>query len=130
VICQVRPKIRTYFFRSSYLKVSRSTVSRLLTYAREVGVVEVRVRETADHVSGLTADLVARYPQVRFQVLGVRQAATGGRINTTIAQYGAHAVAAMVEPGMTIGIAWGKHRQQRHRLPAAPGRFTTSAWSS
>jgi DNA-binding transcriptional regulator LsrR (DeoR family) len=92
---------------AAYLKVSRSTVSRLLAYAREAGVVEVRVHEAADHISGLTADLAARYPRVRFQVIGVPSTATGGRVNATVAQYGAHAVAAMVEPGMTIGVAWG-----------------------
>jgi DNA-binding transcriptional regulator LsrR (DeoR family) len=92
---------------ASYLKVSRSTVSRLLTYAREAGVVEVRVHETADHISGLAADLVTRYPRVRFQVIGAPAAASSGRINAAVAQYGAHALSAMVEPGMTIGVAWG-----------------------
>jgi deoxyribonucleoside regulator len=92
---------------ADYLKVSRSTVSRLLAYAREAGVVEVKVHESADHLYGLTADLAARYPRVRFQVIGVSPAASSGRINTTVAQYGAHAVAAMVQPGMTIGVAWG-----------------------
>jgi len=92
---------------ATYLKVSRSTVSRLLAYAREAGVVEVRVHETADHISGISADLAARYPRVRFQVIGVPPGATAGRVNTTVAQYAAHAVAGMVEAGMTIGVAWG-----------------------
>jgi deoxyribonucleoside regulator len=92
---------------AAYLQVSRSTVSRLLAYAREAGVVEVRVHETADHVSGTAAELAARYPRVRFQVIGVPPSASAGRINTTVAQYAAHTVAGMVEPGMTIGVAWG-----------------------
>jgi deoxyribonucleoside regulator len=92
---------------ATYLKVSRSTVSRLLSYARDAGVVEVRVHDAEDHVSGLTADLIARFPQARFQVIGVNPAATSGRVNTAMAQYGAHAVAAMVGPGMTVGVAWG-----------------------
>jgi len=92
---------------ATYLKVSRSTVSRLLAYARDTGVVEVRVHETADHISGLTADLAARYPRARFEVIGVPPTATAGRINATVAQYAAHAVSAMVQPGMTVGVAWG-----------------------
>lgn len=92
---------------AAYLKVSRSTVSRLLAYARESGVVEVRVHDTTDHVSSLTAELSSRYPRVRFEVLGVHAAASSGRINTSVAQYGAHAVASMMEPGMTVGVAWG-----------------------
>jgi DNA-binding transcriptional regulator LsrR (DeoR family) len=92
---------------AAYLQVSRSTVSRLLAYARETGVVEVRVHEAADETSGLTADLSARYPRVRFQVIGVHAAATSGRVNTAVAQFGAHTVAGMVKPGMTIGVAWG-----------------------
>lgn len=92
---------------ATYLKVSRSTVSRLLAYARDTGVVEIRVHETADRISGLTADLTARYPGTRFQVVGVPPTATAGRVNTTVAQYAAHAISAMVEPGMTVGVAWG-----------------------
>ena len=92
---------------AAYLKVSRSTVSRLLAYARESGVVEVRVHENADHVSGLAAELAGRYPRVRFEIVGVHAAATSGRVNTSVAQYGAHVVAGMVEPGMTVGVAWG-----------------------
>lgn len=92
---------------AAYLKVSRSTVSRLLAYARDAGIVEVRVHEVADQITGLSAELSARYPRVRFQVIGVPPNATGGRINTTVAQYGAHAVASMVESGMTVGVAWG-----------------------
>jgi DNA-binding transcriptional regulator LsrR (DeoR family) len=70
-------------------------------------VVEVRVHETADHVCRITTDLLARFPHVRFQVLGVHEAASSGRINTAMAQYAAQAVAAMVEPNTTIGVAWG-----------------------
>lgn len=92
---------------ATYLRVSRSTVSRLLSYARDTGIVEVRVHDAEDHVSGLTAGLAARFPRTRFHVLGVNPAATGGRVNTALAQYGAHAVAAMVEPGMTVGVACG-----------------------
>ncbi|MEU7906260.1 sugar-binding domain-containing protein [Actinoplanes sp. NPDC049118] len=92
---------------ADYLRVSRSTVSRLLTFAREAGVVEVRVHETADASTRLTADLTARHPHVRFQIIGVHPGASSGRINTAVARYAAHAIAAMVEPGMTIGIAWG-----------------------
>lgn len=92
---------------ADHLKVSRSTVSRLLAFARESGVVEVRLHETTDHISGLTADLLSRYPRVRFQVIGVHPAATSGRIKAAVAQYAAHVVAAMIEPGMTIGVAWG-----------------------
>ena len=92
---------------AAYLKVSRSTVSRLLAFARESGVVEVRVHENADHISSLTAELSGRYPRVRFEIIGVHAAATNGRINTSVAQYGAHVVAGMVEPGMTVGVAWG-----------------------
>ncbi|BFU44983.1 sugar-binding transcriptional regulator [Krasilnikovia sp. MM14-A1004] len=92
---------------ADYLRVSRSTVSRLLAFAREAGVVEVRVHETLDASTGLAADLVSRYPQVRFQVIGVQPGASSGRVNNAVARYAAHAIAAMVEPGMTIGIAWG-----------------------
>jgi len=92
---------------ATHLRVSRSTVSRLLSYARDTGIVEVRVHDAEGHVSGLTAELAARFPGTRFQVLGVHPAATGGRISTAMAQFGAHSVAAMVEPGMTVGVACG-----------------------
>ena len=85
---------------ADHLKVSRSTVSRLLAYARESGVVEVRLHETTDHVSSLTADLLARYPRVRFQVIGVHPAATGGRIKAAVAALVSVPAAAAVFTGL------------------------------
>ncbi len=90
-----------------YLGVSRSTVSRLLSYAREVGIVRVEVRTDHAHGGGARLGLQARYPEVTFHVVEVRASYAPARILDTVAQYAAHLIGERVEDGSTIGLAWG-----------------------
>lgn len=90
-----------------HLNVSRSTVSRLLTHARESGIVEITVRSDLDGVSRLKADLAARVPTADFHVVDVRDSLSGDRIASAVAKYAAHVVSEVVTPGSRVGLAWG-----------------------
>jgi deoxyribonucleoside regulator len=90
-----------------YLHVSRSTVSRLLSYARESGIVEIRIRSQRASSSALQAELAGTFPRVAFHVVEVQPSFTQARVLDAVLQYAAHAVTEMVQPGMTIGLAWG-----------------------
>jgi deoxyribonucleoside regulator len=90
-----------------YLGVSRSTVSRLLSHARETGIVRIEVRTDHAHGGGARLGLRARFPEVTFHVVEVRASYSPARILDTVAQYAAHIVGDLVEPGSTIGVAWG-----------------------
>lgn len=90
-----------------YLKVSRSTVSRLLSYAKESGIVEIRIRDEHGHASALDRDLKAIFPSVSFRIVEVRRSLTPARVVDAVAQYAAHTITELVEPHSTIGLAWG-----------------------
>lgn len=90
-----------------YLSVSRSTVSRLLAYARESGIVDIRIRSQRANASALQSDLEAVVPGVVFHVVEVQPSFTQARILDAVLKYAAHAVTDMVEPSMTVGLAWG-----------------------
>jgi deoxyribonucleoside regulator len=90
-----------------YLGVSRSTVSRLLAYGRDVGMVRVEVRTDHAHGGGARLGLQSRFPEVTFHVVEVRASYAPARIHDTVAQYAAHIIGERVERGSTIGLAWG-----------------------
>lgn len=90
-----------------YLGVSRSTVSRLLAYARDSGIVEIRVRAHRTNASALQAELHECFPRVAFHVVEVRASFATARVLEAVVQYAAHVVTDMIEPQMTVGLAWG-----------------------
>lgn len=88
------------------LRVSRSTVSRFLKRAREVGVVRITVTEPARTDDRLTRQLSERF-DVNAQVVSVR--GTVGEVNRLehVARVAAQAISETVSDGMSIGCAWG-----------------------
>ena len=87
-------------------RLSRPTISRLLERARCVGIVEIRVRDTAGDTESLTAALVERY--------GLRQAILAAPISPgedprpRVGHLVAEHVQGLLQDGMTLGVSWGK----------------------
>lgn len=88
------------------LKTSRSSVSRLLTYARASGLVEISIRSPHDHGSHLEREIERRF-KVAAHIVPVpdtiseidrleRVAMTAGRIIPTF-----------IDSNMVVGLAWG-----------------------
>lgn len=91
---------------ASTLSVSRSTVSRLLKKARETGVVRITVAD--DAATGRhTADALTRRFGVRAHVVEVRDNAADAQRLDQVARVAARLLTSWVEPGSTIGVAWG-----------------------
>ena len=102
------------------LGVSRSSVSRLLSYAREVGLVDIRINSPLElggtlerrihERFGVTAHVVPMPQSVAEVERLERVALTAGRM---LGQY--------VESGMLVGIAWGSTisavSRELHRKP-------------
>lgn len=106
---------------ATQLGVSRPTVSRLLSEARRVGIVEIRVHDPA---SALTVDLDRK---VR-DALGLQEvwvaAGAGGRIAETLADPFVKALrSADLLPGDTLLVSSGRTLFElgHHRLPRLPG---------
>ncbi|MDI6023821.1 sugar-binding domain-containing protein [Leucobacter sp. UT-8R-CII-1-4] len=88
------------------MRVSRSTVSRLLQDARDTGIVDIRVRSPFNEVARLEEALRERFG-VHSHVAGVRADASEGERLDQVAQLAAEILAGLVSSHMTVGIAWG-----------------------
>lgn len=102
------------------LKVSRSSVSRLLSAARESGLVEIKIhspQEARNHLEALFAD---RYG-VTAHVVPVPTAASGPERLQRTARVAAGVLTAAAHSNLTIGLAWGATLSAvaRH-LPSRP----------
>lgn len=86
------------------LAISRSTVSRLLTDAREQGIVRISLHPPTDRPSALEHRIAEQYG------VTAHVAHTGERRTPpqdAVARLGAGVIDALVEPDTVIGAAWG-----------------------
>ncbi len=88
------------------LGVSRSTVSRLLSRARESGIVQITVRPPAEGGRGLARQLSAMYG-LNVHVVPVRQRTTERQRLDQVAAVAARYLDQWFDDGMTLGVAWG-----------------------
>jgi DNA-binding transcriptional regulator LsrR (DeoR family) len=88
------------------LRTSRSSVSRLLSYARDTGLVEITVRSPLDHGSHLEADIRRRYG-VAAHVVPVPESISDIDRLERVAMTAGRIVPGFVDSSMTIGVAWG-----------------------
>ena len=89
------------------LTVSRSTVSRLLNRAREAGLVQISLRPPGAHrVEELRRRLAQRYG-VQAHVVPVGTGDGERERLQAVAEAGARQLDEILEPGMTVGMAWG-----------------------
>lgn len=89
------------------LGLSRPKVSRLLSHARRSGLVEIRIHDPEGQAQALEARLHARYPSLHAQVVSVPQGSAEGLWLERTAAAAAAALAGLLRPGMTVGLAWG-----------------------
>ncbi|MEN2744573.1 sugar-binding domain-containing protein [Sinomonas halotolerans] len=91
------------------LGTSRSTVSRLLAFARDEGLVQIQIHSPMDSAAELEGEAARRFgiaaPSVHVvpQVESLNEAETLERV----AMYAARTLTPLVESRSVIGIAWG-----------------------
>ena len=100
------------------LNVSRSTVSRLLQHARDIGLVEVRVASSPDEIAPLERRLSERWG-IRVAVAAVPSGSGDEAALEPVAKLAARIIADAATPESVIGVAWGSTMEavSRH-LPA------------
>ncbi|WP_193103678.1 sugar-binding transcriptional regulator [Brachybacterium sp. FME24] len=92
---------------ASALSVSRSTVSRMLRDARDEGLVQISLRPPSAHrVEALRRRIAQQYGVVAHVIAARHGDAERERLQA-VAEAGAGFLEDMLEPGMTIGMAWG-----------------------
>ncbi len=88
------------------LGVSRSTVSRLLSDARDTGLVQITLSDPSGPRSSLTTEFSRRFG-VTAHIVPVREASHDMHRLDRVARAAGSLVSAAVTDGTTIGVAWG-----------------------
>jgi DNA-binding transcriptional regulator LsrR (DeoR family) len=88
------------------MRVSRSTVSRLLKQARENGLVEIRVRSPLEAPRLLAGELEQRFG-LAVSPVPIPDAASEVERLDLVAAAAADVLAARIGSHMTVGVAWG-----------------------
>lgn len=89
-----------------HLGVSRSSVSRLLSYARDTGLVRISV-PPAPGIRGTLSGQISDYFDVRTSVVPVHDVHTEINRLHNVALVAAERLIDLMKPGATLGIAWG-----------------------
>jgi DNA-binding transcriptional regulator LsrR (DeoR family) len=91
---------------ASELAVSRSSVSRLLSFARDTGLVEIRVRSPREMPSHVERELRRRYSVV-VHVVPMPDDTSDVDRRERVALYTARIIGQFFDSNMAMGIAWG-----------------------
>jgi deoxyribonucleoside regulator len=86
--------------------VTRSMVSRLLTEARDAGIVEIRIRRSPWLDAELRMALIERFNLKEAHVVRVPQT-PGSRLLDYLGVAGAQLLKPLLTPGIVFGVAWG-----------------------
>lgn len=98
---------RTQAEISRTIGVSRSAVSRMLTEAREKGIVEITVHRPFSFDAELEETLKARFNLLDAQVLYLHRETNYDNLRKRLGQVAAQVLADLLQPNMICGVAWG-----------------------
>nr|WP_113717988.1 sugar-binding domain-containing protein [Arthrobacter dokdonellae] len=88
------------------LRTSRSTVSRLLSTARDTGLVQIQVKTPADRAPELERAIRKRY-QVEVHVVPVLDTLDEVEVLDRVSMQAARTITPLVDSNAVIGVAWG-----------------------
>jgi len=86
--------------------VTRSMVSRMLTEARESGIVEIRIQRPLQLDSDLESELKERF-ELKDVFVVVTSHRSGERLTRALGNAGAQMLARYLAPQRILGLAWG-----------------------
>ncbi|MEJ2486505.1 MAG: sugar-binding domain-containing protein [Anaerolineales bacterium] len=89
------------------MNVSRSTVSRLLSFARSRGLVDIRIIEPTELPDRLANALVEKFGIEKVHVVPVPEITGEAEWLERVAQYTANYLNTKFDSNMILGIAWG-----------------------
>jgi deoxyribonucleoside regulator len=89
------------------LSMSRSTISRLLSFARSKGLVDIRIVDPNEHPQLLEQKIVERFKIKRVHVVPVPDIVGEAEWLERVAQYTANYMNSKFDSNMILGIAWG-----------------------
>lgn len=89
------------------MRVSRSTVSRLLAYAKAEGLVDIRIVDPGTAPQKLEKAILDAFPLKRVHVVPVADIVGEAEWLERVAQYTANYLNSVFGSDMVLGIAWG-----------------------
>jgi deoxyribonucleoside regulator len=89
------------------LKLSRSKVSRLLSFARDNGLVEIHINDPRQHPQQLETQLKTRFGLPQAHVVSVPEVGGEREWLARVASHAASHLNRVVQSSMVIGLAWG-----------------------
>ncbi len=92
------------------LGTSRSNVSRMLTAAQDLGIVEIRIHDPAGRASDLERGLVQRFG-LEQAIVAERPKDPGVNPLDRVGQLAWHWLQAELRDGMTLALSWGRSLQ-------------------
>ena len=101
------------------LNLSRSSISRLLSFAKQEGLVDIRIIDPNEHPQLLEKRIVDEYKIKRAHVVPVSDRLGEAEWLERVAQYTANYLNTIFTSDMILGIAWGTTNSAiaRHLLP-------------
>ncbi|THJ67168.1 sugar-binding transcriptional regulator [Arthrobacter echini] len=88
------------------LNTSRSTVSRLLSMARETGLVQIQVNNPTDRTPALEQQISRRFG-VQAHVVPIADSVNDSEVLNRVALQAARTIGPLVDSNAIIGVAWG-----------------------
>lgn len=88
------------------LRTSRSTVSRLLSMARDTGLVQIQINNPLDRAPALEREIRRRYG-VEAHVVPVTDVVSDSDVLERVAIQAARTLSPLVDSNAIIGVAWG-----------------------
>lgn len=92
---------------ASEMRVSRSTVSRLLSFARQEGYVEIRINDPQDHPQQLEEKIRQAFKLQGIHVVPMAENTSDAECLERVAQYTANYLSTIFSSNMILGVAWG-----------------------
>ena len=101
------------------LNMSRSTVSRLLNFARQNGLVDIRIVDPNEHPQQFEKKITDFFKIKRAHVVPVPDIVSEMECLERVAQYAANYLNSIFDSNMILGVAWGNTISEisRHLLP-------------
>ncbi|NCF67756.1 MAG: hypothetical protein GWP61_17460 [Chloroflexi bacterium] len=87
--------------------MTRSAISRMLTEARQKGIVEIKVRRPLNFDSELEEALIERFNLLDAHVLSMQQNTNYDSLRSRLGRTAAQVLRGLLRPQMICGVTWG-----------------------
>jgi DNA-binding transcriptional regulator LsrR (DeoR family) len=92
---------------SKIVGLTRSAISRLLTEARQKGIVEINIHRPLSYDTERESELKKKFKLMGIRVVRCNAGLSDEELKERLGKMAATELSTLIKPGMTIGISWG-----------------------